>query len=144
MAFYQVPLEWNWVCPIEKSLILLSRSIYVIITGAREGRRIIFKMNCVTCFSIESVLFSKILFIYLRESRKHKQEVGGVRRGRSRLPVEQRWGRGGAVGLQDQDLSQRQMLNPLSHPATPLHSLLRTILKELSTSFGDQRRNKGS
>ena len=66
-------------------------------------------------------VFLKILFPYLRKSDSENTSRGRCRRReRSRLPTKQ----GVPCGAlsqqpQDQDLSQRQMLNQLSHPGAP-------------------------
>ena len=72
------------------------------------------------CCSFVVVVFKNILFIHLRE-REHEWEWReGQRKGRSRLPAEGGSPTQGLVpGPQDHDLSQRQVLNKLSHQGTP-------------------------
>ena len=58
-------------------------------------------------------LFEDCLYLFGRE-RGRAQAGGAAGRGRSRSPMQ-----GSILGFWDHDLSQRQMLNQLSHPGAP-------------------------
>ena len=71
------------------------------------------------------IYFFKILSIYLFESEWEITSRGSGRgRGKSRLPTDV----GLILGPWDLDLSQRQMLTPLSHPGVPIFVILMQII----------------
>ena len=67
-----------------------------------------------------SFSFFKILFIYLRERERAQAAVGAEGEGEADCLLSPMWG--SIPGPQDHDLSQRQMLNRLSHLGAPSQS----------------------